>query len=200
MSGHLEDDQVRELLAPLDTIEPVTRNASRRSPRRLRLTVAAVACCLVIAAGAGIATAFGAFSGGRTVADFAACKASTVALTTASGARVLTGHTDAGVYCVTYQNANGGGGSTTNTFPTPAGNVIPGKVLDTASHTFVVVGVVPPGYERLSIGSQEIPIKNQAFVIEAKAPASLGQILSAPGTLAGPAGKTTIDLSMFASP
>jgi hypothetical protein len=199
MSGHFEDDQVRALLAPLNTIEPVTRNASRRSPRRLRLTVAAVTCCL-IAAGAGIASAFGAFSGGRTIADFAACKASTVALTTASGARVLTGHTDAGVYCLTYEDANGGGGSTANTFPTPAGKVIPLKVLDTVSHTWVVVGVVPPGYERLSMGSHEIPIKNQAFVIEPKVAASLGPILSGPGTLAGPAGKTPINLGAFASP
>jgi hypothetical protein len=200
MSGHHEDDQVRALLAPLDTIEPVTRNATRRSPRRLRMTVAAVTCCL-ITAGVG-ATAFGAFSGSRerTMANFAACKASTVALTTSSGARVLTGHTDAGIYCVAYENAKGGGGSTTNTFPTPAGDVIPGKTFDGVSNTSVLFGVVPPGYERLSIGSQEIPIKNQAFVIEAKTPASLGPILSTPGTLAGPAGKTTIDLSMFAGP
>ena len=163
----------------------------RRSRRRLLLALAA-ALCLLAVTGA-IAAAVGAFSGGRTIADFAACKASTVALTTASGARVLIGHTNAGVYCLTYEAANGGGGSTTNTFPTPAGDVIPVKVLDTVSHTSVVVGVVPPGYERLSMGSQEIPIRNQVFVIDPK-------LAAKPGTLSGPAGTTAIDLRDFATP
>jgi hypothetical protein len=43
----------------------------------------------------------------------------------------------------------------------------------------VVVGVVPPGYDTLSIGSQQIPIRNQAFVIDPKLAVS-------PGTLSGP--------------
>ena len=47
-------------------------------------------------------------------------------------------------HCLTYEAANGGGGSTTNTFPTPAGQVIPEKVLDTVLKTWVVVGVVRP--------------------------------------------------------
>jgi hypothetical protein len=165
----------------------------RRSRRRLLLALAG-ALCLLAVTGAAIAAAVGAFSGGRmTIADARACKPSTIALTTASGARVLTGHTDAGVYCFTYEATNGGGGSTSNTFPTPAGEVIPGKVLDTVSHTWVVVGLVPPGYDKLSIGSREIPIKNQAFVINPK-------LAGKPGTLSGPAGTTTIDLSDFATP
>jgi hypothetical protein len=164
----------------------------RRSRRRLLLALA-VALCLVAVTGAVIAAAVGAFSGGRmTIADAKACKPSTTALTTASGARVLTGHTDAGVWCFTYEAANGGGGSTGNTFPTPAGEVIPGEVLDTVSHTWVVVGLVPPGYDELSIGSQQIPIRNQVFVIDPK-------LAAKPGTLSGPAGTTTIDLSDFAT-
>ena len=168
-------------------------HGQRRSRRRVLLALA-VALCLVAVTGMAIAAAVGAFSGGRmTIADARACKPSTTALTTASGARVLTGHTDAGVYCFTYEAANGGGGSTSNTFPTPAGEVIPGKVLDTVSHTWVVVGVVPPGYDKLSIGSREIPITNQVFVIDPK-------LAAEPGTLSGPAGTTTIDLSVFATP
>jgi hypothetical protein len=164
----------------------------RRSRRRLLLALAAGVCVLVVT-GVAIAAGVGAFSGKIriTIADAKACKPSTTALTTASGARVLTGHTDAGVYCFTYEAANGGGGSTANTFPTPAGEVIPGSVLDTVSHTWVVVGLVPPGYDTLSIGSQQIPIRNQVFVIDPKQAVS-------PGTLSGPAGTTTINLSAFA--
>jgi hypothetical protein len=202
MNPHFEDDQVRALLAPLDTIEPVTRSVSRRSGRRLLLTVCLVVCFLA-AAGAAIAAGVGAFSSHITIADAKACEASTTALTTASGARVLTGHTDAGVYCLTYEDANGGGGSNDNQFPTPAGAVIPMKVLDTVSKTWVVVGLVPPGYDEVSIGSLQIPIKNQVFVIdpkEAASPGAFSRTLSSPGTLSGPAGTTTIDLSVFASP
>lgn len=162
----------------------------RRSRRRL-LVALAIGVCILAITGAAIAAGLGAFSGQMTVADVKACKPSTTALTTASGARVLTGHTDAGVYCFTYEAANGGGGSTANTFPTPDGLVIAGQVLDTVSNTFVVVGVVPPGYDTLSIGSQQIPIRNQAFVIDPKLAVS-------PGTLSGPAGTTTINLSVFA--
>jgi hypothetical protein len=164
----------------------------RRSRRRLLLAIA-VGVCVLLVTGVAIAAGLGAFSGHMTLADVRACKASTTALTTASGARVLTGHTDAGVYCLTYEAANGGGGGTANTFPTPAGQVIPGKVLDTASNTWVVFGVVPPGYDKLSIGSQQIPIRNQAFVIDPKLAAS-------PGVLSGPAGTTTINLRDFAAP
>jgi hypothetical protein len=164
----------------------------RRSRRRLLLALAVGACVLVVT-GVAIAAGVGAFSGKMMVADVKACKPSTTALTTASGARVLTGHTDAGIYCFTYEAANGGGGSTANTFPTPAGQVIPGSVLDTVSKTWVVVGLVPPGYDKLSIGSQQISIRNQVFVIDPK-------LAAKPGTLSGPAGTTTINLSPFAAP
>jgi hypothetical protein len=167
-------------------------HSHRRSRRRLLLALA-VGVCVLVVTGVAIAAGVGAFSGKMTVADVKACKPSTTALTTASGARVLTGHTDAGVYCFTYEAANGGGGSTANTFPTPAGEVIPGSVLDTVSNTRVVVGLVPPGYDKLSIGSQQIPIRNQVFVIDPKLAAS-------PGTLSGTAGTTTINLSAFAAP
>jgi len=157
----------------------------RRSRRRLLLALAA-ALCLLAVTGAGIATALGAFSGERTMAAFAACKARTVALTTASGARVLTGRTDAGVYCLTYEGANGGGGGTANTFPTPAGEVIPVRTKG------VIVGLVPTGYDTLTLGSVQIPIANQVFVIDPR-------LAGTPGTLSGPAGTTTIDLSDFAT-
>lgn len=199
MNEHSEDDRVRALLAPLKSIEPATRKVSRRSPLRLRLAIA-VGVCALIAAGTGIAAAVGAFSGGGvTIADVRACKPSTTALTTSWGSRVLTGHTDAGVYCFTYEDANGGGGSTGHTFPTPAGEVIPASVIDSVLKTWVVVGMVPPGYDQLTIGAQQIPIKNQAFVIDPKVSGIAGA-LSRPGTLSGPAGTTTINLSAFSSP
>jgi hypothetical protein len=189
-----------ERLVPLpdaarrDWADVLERSVHRRQRSRRRLLLAlAVGVCVLVVAGVAIAAGLGAFSGKITIADVRACKASTTALTTASGARVLTGHTDAGVYCLTYEAANGGGGGTANTFPTPAGEVIPGKVLDTVSNTWVVFGVVPPGYDKLSIGSQEIPIRNQAFVIDPKLAAS-------PGTLSGPAGTTAINLRDFAAP
>lgn len=164
----------------------------RRSRRRL-LFALAVGICVLVVTGMAIAAGLGALSGQMTIADVRACKPSTTALTTASGARVLTGHTDAGVYCLTYEAANGGGGGTAHTFPTPAGQVIPEKVLDTVSNTWVIVGLVPPGYDKLSIGSQQIPIRSQVFVIDPK-------LAGSPGTLSGPAGTTTIDLRDFAGP
>jgi hypothetical protein len=170
----------------------VLERSGRRQRRSRRLLVAlAVGVCILAITGAAIAAGLGAFSRKITIADVNACKTSTTALTTASGARVLTGHTDR-VYCLTYEDANGAGGGTANDFPTPAGEVIPVRVLDTVSNAFVVVGVVPPGYDTLSIGSQQIPIRNQAFVIDPK--------LAGPGTLSGPAGTTTINLSVFAVP
>src|SRR3954447_1494186 len=82
---------------------------NRRSRRRLLLAVAA-GIVSVAASGAGIAAALGAFSGGVTIAQVRACDPSTVALTTPSGAEVLTGHTEEGIYCLAYRSANGGGG------------------------------------------------------------------------------------------
>lgn len=192
MSAHHEDDQLRALLAPLDAIEPVRRNVGRRSARRLLLTLAVVVCGLA-AAGVAIAAGLGAFSG-TTTADLKACNASTIALTTASGAQVLTGHTDAGVYCVAYKDPNGViAGSSAKLGATPVGQAVAVGALDTASHTYVIAGVVPPGYTELSIGGQQIPIKKQAFVIAPKLAAS-------PGTLSGPAGTASINLGDFAGP
>jgi hypothetical protein len=171
----------------------VLARSGRRQRRSRRLLLAlAVGVCILAITGAAIAAGLGAFSGKITFADVKACKASTTALTTASGARVLTGHTDR-VYCLTYEDANGAGGGTANDFPTPDGEVIAAQVLDTVSKTFVVVGLVPPGYDTLSIGSQQIPIRNQVFVIDPK-------LATKPGTLSGPAGTTTINLSVFAAP
>jgi hypothetical protein len=171
-----------------DWADVLERSGHRQRHSRLRLLLAvAVALGLLAVTGATIAAAVGVFSGERTMANFAACKASTVALTTPSGARVLTGRTDAGIYCVTYEDANGGGGSTTNTFPTPAGDVVPLKTKG------VVVGLVPTGYDTLTLGSVQIPIANQVFVIDPK-------LATKPGTLSGPAGTTTINLRDFATP
>jgi hypothetical protein len=72
------------------------RVARRRSRRRLVLGLAAGVCVLA-AGGTAIAAGLGAFSGHTTIADLRACDASTIALTTGSGAQVLTGHTDVGV-------------------------------------------------------------------------------------------------------
>jgi len=170
-----------------DWADVLERSGHRQRPRLRLLLALAVALGLLTVTGATIAAAVGAFSGERTMANFAACKASTVALTTPSGARVLTGHTDVGIYCVTYENANGGGASTTNTFPTPAGEVIPVRTQG------VIVGLVPTRYDTLTLGSVQIPVVNQVFVIDPK-------LAAKPGTLSGPAGTTTIDLSDFATP
>src|SRR5205823_5408157 len=107
MSPHHEGDDLRldALLAPLDAIEPARRTVRRRSGRRLLLTLA-VAVVGMAAAGVAIAAGLGAFSG-TTTADLSACKASTIAFATPSGAQVLTGYTDKGVYCIAYKDANG---------------------------------------------------------------------------------------------
>jgi hypothetical protein len=193
MSAHPEDDQMRALLAPLETIEPARRNAGRHSARRLVVTLAMVVCGLAVG-GVAIAAGLGAFSGSPTTTDLSACKASTIALTTASGAQVLTGHTDAGVYCVAYKDANGAvASSAAKLGETPVGQAVALKALDTASNTYVIVGVVPAGYNELAIGAQHIPVRNQAFLVDVKSAAS-------PGTLSGPAGRAAVDVSSLAGP
>ena len=158
----------------------------RRSRRRLLLAVAA-AVVIAAASGAGIAAALGAFSGGVTIAQARACVPSTVALTTPFGGRVLTGHTDAGVSCVAYEIANGAGGGTAGRLgDLPIGDVLPGRTQG------VIFGLVPAGYDTLSFGSVQIPIVNQAFVVDPK-------LVVGPGTLSGPAGQTTINLSELAA-
>jgi hypothetical protein len=156
----------------------------RRSRRRLLLAFGMGACLLAIA-GPTIAAGLGAFSG-TTVAQARACDPSTVALTTASGGRVLTGHTDAGVSCVAYEGANGAGGSTAGRL----GESSPSGILAGATQG-VIFGLVPPGYDTLTLGSVHIPIVNQAFVVDPK-------LVVGPGTLSGPAGQITINLSELA--
>jgi hypothetical protein len=188
------DDQTRaaaraRLFAQIAT-EPTkagsrTAPSHNRSRRRLLLAVAA-AVVTVAAGGVGIAAALGSFSG-TTVAQVKACVPSTIALTTASGARVLTGHTDAGVSCLAYEDTNGAGGSTAGRLgDSPAGDVLAGKTQG------VIFGLVPAGYDTLTLGSVQIPIVNQAFVVEPK-------LVVGPGTLSGPAGQTTINLSELAA-
>jgi hypothetical protein len=122
-----------------------------------------------------------------TIAQSRACVPSTVALTTPSGARVLTGHTDAGVSCVAYENANGAGGGTAGRLgDLPIGDVLPGATQG------VIFGLVPAGYDTLTLGSVQIPIVNQTFVVDPK-------LVVGPGTLSGPAGQTTINLSELAA-
>lgn len=170
-----------------DWADVLARSGHRQRRSRRLLVALAVGVCILAITSAAIAAGLGAFSGHMTIADVKACKASTTALTTASGARVLTGHTDAGVYCLTYEDASGAGGGTANEFPTPDGEVIAMRTQG------VIVGLVPTGYDTLTLGSVQIPIVNQAFVIDPKVAAS-------PGTLSGPAGTTTINLSVFAAP
>lgn len=157
----------------------------RRSRRRLLLALATGVCVLVIA-GAAIAAGLGAFPG-MTTAQARGCDPSAVALTTASGARVLTGHTDAGVSCVAYEDTNGAGGSTAGRLgeSSPSG-ILAGKTQG------VIFGLVPAGYDTLTLGSVQIPIVNQAFVVDPK-------FVVGPGTLSGPAGQTTVNLSELAA-
>jgi hypothetical protein len=56
----------------------------------------------------------------------------------------------------------------------------------------VIFGVVPVGYTTLTLGSVQIPIVNQAFVVDPKL--AVGR-----GVLSGPAGRVTISLSEFAT-
>jgi hypothetical protein len=194
MSAHHEGDELRvdALLAPLDAIEPARRTVRRRSGRRLLLTLA-VAVVGMAAAGVAIAAGLGAFSG-TTTADLSACKASTIAFATPSGAQVLTGHADKGVYCVAYKDANGAvASSAAKLGETPVGQAVALEALDTATNTYVIVGVVPPGYNDLAIGAQHIPVKNQAFVVDAKSAASSG-------ALHGPAGNAAVNLGALLSP
>jgi hypothetical protein len=194
MSANHEDDRMRALLAPLETMEPARRKVGRRSTPRLVVTLAVVVLGLA-AGGVAIAAGLGAFSGGITTSDLAACKASTVAITTASGAQVLTGHTDAGVYCVGYKDPNGAEAMSSNVpGESPVGQAVAVGALDTASNTYVIAGVVPSGYNALSIGAQHIPIRNQAFLVDRKSAAA------GPGTLSGPAGRARVDVSSLASP
>jgi hypothetical protein len=169
-----------------DWADVLARSGHQQRRSRRLLVALAVGVCILAITSAAIAAGLGAFSGHITIADAKACKPSTTALTTASGARVLTGHTDAGVYCLTYEDANGAGGSTTNDFPTPAGEVIPMRTQG------VIVGLVPAGYDTLTLGSVQIPIVNQAFVVDPK-------LVVGPGTLSGPAGQITINLSELAA-
>jgi hypothetical protein len=183
-----------ESLAPLpdgsrqDWADVLARSGRRhrRSRRRLLLAVAA-GVVILAASGAGIAAALGAFSGGIRIAQARACDPSTVALTAPSGAQVLTGHTDAGVSCVAYKDANGAGGGTAGRL----GESSPSGILAGMTQG-VIFGLVPAGYDTLTLGSVHIPIVNQAFVVDPK-------LVVGPGTLSGPAGHTTINLSELAA-
>jgi hypothetical protein len=157
----------------------------RRSRRRLLLALA-VGVCILAAGGAAIAAELGALSG-MTIAQAKACVPSTTALTTPSGARVLTGHTDAGISCVAYEDTNGAGGETAGRL----GESSPSGIL--AGNTQgVIFGLVAAGYDTLTLGSVQIPIVNQAFVVDPK-------LVTGPGVLSGPAGQTTINLSELAA-
>jgi hypothetical protein len=189
------DDQTRavaraRLFAEIAAEPPPTagsRTARSHSRSRPRVLLAVAAGVIVVAAaGAGIAAGVGAFSG-TTIDQARACVPSMTALTTASGARVLTGHTDAGVSCVAYEDTNGAGGGTAGRLgESPAGDVLAGKTQG------VVFGLVPAGYDTLTLGSAQIPIVNHAFVVDPK-------LVVGPGTLSGPAGQTTINLSELAA-
>jgi hypothetical protein len=170
-----------------DWADVLARSGHRhRRSRRRPLLVVALGICILWAGGAAIAAELGAFSG-MTIAQAKACVPSTIALTTASGGRVLTGHTEAGVSCLAYEDTNGAGGSTAGRLgESPAGDVLAGKTRG------VIVGLVPAGYDTLTLGSVQIPIVNQAFVIDPK-------LVTGPGVLSGPVGRTTINLSELAA-
>jgi hypothetical protein len=150
--------------------------------------------CGLAAAGAAVAAGLGAFSGTTTVDEVKACNPTSIALRTSSGAEVLTGHTAAGVYCVAYKDANGAvASSAAKPGETPVGQAVAIEALDTATNTYVIAGVVPPGYTELSMGAQKIPIEKQAFVVDSRSGLSAG-------TLSGSAGTAAVDLSSLAIP
>src|SRR6476659_1219288 len=75
--------------------------------RSRRVVVAGLIAGVILAASVtGIAAALGVFSR-TTMAQLQACVPSTTALTTTSGAQVLTGHTRDDVYCVEYHDPKG---------------------------------------------------------------------------------------------
>jgi hypothetical protein len=167
-----------------------SRRRQRFSRRRL-LFAFAIGVCVLAIAGAAIAAGLGAFSG-VTVDQIKACTPSTTALTTPSGARVLTGQTDAGVSCLAYRDPNGGGGNTGGRLgESPAGDVVAMNVLDTVLQSNVIVGLVPAGYTTLKMGSTVIPITNRAFVVDPR-------LVTTPAQLSGPAGTISIDLRQLA--
>ena len=168
-----------------DWADVLERSGRRRRSRRRVLLALAIGVCVLAIAGAAIAAGLGAFSG-VTMAQVRACDPSTVALTTASGARVLKGRTEAGVSCVAYEDINGGGGGTAGRL----GESHPSGILAMKTKG-VIVGLVPYGYDTLTLGSVHVPIVNQAFVVDP-------ELALDPGTLSGPAGQITIDLSELA--
>lgn len=113
-------------------------------------------------------------------------------MTTTSGAQVLTGHTKDDVYCVDYHDPKGASGGTAGRIgSSPVGDAIVVKALDTASHTYVIAGVVPAGYTTITVGSTVIPIENQAFAVDATT-------ADAPAVLSGPAGSIPLNLRELA--
>src|SRR6476620_5654046 len=128
--------------------------AGRRSRRVL---VAGLIAVVILAASAtGIFAALGGFSR-TTVAQPQACIPSTTALTTTSGAQVLTGHTKDDVYCVDYRDPKGARTGRAGRFGSGQVRYTVGvKACDTASQTFVIAGVVPPGYTAIPVGSTVI--------------------------------------------
>jgi hypothetical protein len=177
-----------------DWADVLARSGHRQRRSRRLLVALAVGVCILVITGAAIAAGLGAFSGKTTIADLRACDASTIALTTASGAQVLTGHTDVGVYCVAYKDTNGAvAWSAAKLGETPVGQAVAVGALDTASNTYVIAGVVPRGYDTLTIGSAHIPIENQVFIVERN-------LVTGRGVLSGPAGTISINLSEFAAP
>jgi hypothetical protein len=169
-----------------DWADVLARSGHHWCSRRRLLLVLAVGICILAAGGAAIAAELGVFSG-MTLAQAKACVPSTTALITPSGARVLTGQTHEGVSCLAYEDTNGAGGSTAGRLgESPAGDVLVEKTQG------VIVGLVPAGYDTLIVGSVQIPIVNQAFVVDPK-------LVTGPVVISGPAGTTSIELSELAA-
>lgn len=183
MSKERDDNELRSLLAPLDTIEPVRRSVGGPSRHRLTIGVGAGICALAVA-GVAVAAGLGAFSS-PTVSDLQACVPSKTALKAPSGAEVLTGRSDNGLYCLKYVDANGVAVGTAGTLSGPDGAVLPIKALDTASHEYVIVGIVPSGYDTLKTSSgDDVPITNQVFLAKPDELAGAGVLSGTAGTLA----------------
>jgi hypothetical protein len=158
--------------------------AGRRSRRVL---VAGLIAVVILAASAtGIFAALGGFSR-TTVAQPQACIPSTTALTTTSGAQVLTGHTKDDLYCVDYRDPKG---ARTEMAGRTGSSPVVLKAFDTVSDKYVIAGVVPPGYTTITVGSTVSPIQNQAFAVDA----ATADRPDAPAVLSGPAGSISLKL------
>lgn len=124
--------------------------------------------------------------------EFGASADLRLALVAASGARVFVGQAKTpGDYCLVYEDGNGTSmGTCGPNGGTPAGRGLVLKTLDTVSNRYVIVVVVPDGFDTASIGGRKVLISNNVFVVDEDLATNALDI-------SGPAGQSTLNLAEF---